>query len=122
MSGALVLYQAVQSLDDDVLRRIKRANIKKEAYEQIMVHVRGRGLRSLSDLILGLPGETLATHVGNTHQLLDAGTHEMHNFQSMLPKGLEMETEESRARFRFDTRFRVLPKNFGDYDGERLIR
>ena len=121
MSGALVLYQAVQSLDDDVLRQVKRANIKKEAYEQIMVHVRGRGLRSLSDLILGLPGETLKTHVDSIHMLLDAGTHEMHNFQSMMLKGSEMETLESRDRFKFDTRFRVLPKNFGEYDGERVF-
>ena len=40
-------------------KNIKRENISKEAYEQIMIHMRGRGLRSLSDLILGLPGETL---------------------------------------------------------------
>jgi hypothetical protein len=121
VSGALVLYQAVQSLDDSVLREVKRATIKKAAYEQIMVHVRGRGLRSLSDLILGLPGETLVSHVENIHTLLDAGTHEMHNFQSMMLKGSEMETLASRQRYRFDSRFRVLPKNFGEYDGERVF-
>ena len=117
VNGALVLYQAVQSLDDDALRNIKRANIKKEAYEQIMIHVRGRGLRSLSDLILGLPGETLATHLDGIRHLIDSGTHEMHNFQSMMLKGSEMETRKDREQFRFDTRFRVLPKNFGLYDG-----
>jgi radical SAM superfamily enzyme YgiQ (UPF0313 family) len=121
VSGALVLYQAVQSLDDRVLAEIKRSNIKKEAYEQIMVHVRGRGLRSLSDLILGLPGETLANHLQSIRQLLDAGTHEMHNFQSMMLKGSEMETLASRERYAFQTRFRVLPKNFGEYDGERVF-
>jgi len=121
VSGALVLYQAVQSLDDSVLREVKRASIKKDAYEQIMVHVRGRGLRSLSDLILGLPGETFTSHVDNIHTLLDAGTHEMHNFQSMMLKGSEMETLASRQRYRFDSRFRVLPKNFGEYDGERVF-
>jgi hypothetical protein len=121
VSGALVLYQAVQSLDDDVLRQIKRSNIKKEAYEQIMVHVRGRGLRSLSDLILGLPGETLQSHIASIGVLLDAGTHEMHNFQSMMLKGSEMDTTESRQKFKFDTRFRVLPKNFGDYDDQRVF-
>ena len=58
VNGALVLYQAVQSLDEDVLRNVKRQTIKLEAYEQLQVHMRGRGLRSNSDLILGLPGET----------------------------------------------------------------
>ena len=63
VSGALVLYQAVQSLDEEVLRNIKRQTINIEAYEQLQVHMRGRGLRSVSDLILGLPGETLHTHM-----------------------------------------------------------
>ena len=121
MSGALVLYQAVQSLDDRVLHQVRRSNIKKEAYEQIMVHVRGRGLRSLSDLILGLPGETSETHIAGIHTLLDAGTNEMHNFQSMMLKGSEMETLDSREKFQFTTRFRVLPKNFGEYEGERVF-
>jgi radical SAM superfamily enzyme YgiQ (UPF0313 family) len=121
VSGALVLYQAVQSLDDRVLKEVRRSNIKKEAYEQIMIHVRGRGLRSLSDLILGLPGDTYATHVQGIHTLLDAGTDEMHNFQSMMLKGSEMETVASRQKFQFDSRFRVLPKNFGEYDGERVF-
>jgi len=121
VSGALVLYQAVQSLDEGVLKQVKRQNIKTDAYEEVMIHVRGRGLRSLSDLILALPGETLASHLRNIHSLVNAGTHEMHNFQSMMLKGSEMETGESRARHRFDTRFRVLPKNFGEYHGERIF-
>lgn len=54
MNGALVLYRAVQSLDENVLRNVKRTTIKLEAYEQLQAHMRGRGLRSNSDLILGL--------------------------------------------------------------------
>jgi radical SAM superfamily enzyme YgiQ (UPF0313 family) len=121
VSGALVLYQAVQSLDETTLKNVKRGTIKLEAYEQIQVHIRGRGLRSNSDLILGLPGETLKTHVDAIHKLVDAGTSEMHNFQSMMLKGSEMEKLESRRLFRFDSRFRVLPKNFGVYGDEKVF-
>jgi len=46
VNGAIVLYQSVQSLDDDTLRNIKRQNISREAYEQVMIHIRGRGLRA----------------------------------------------------------------------------
>jgi len=121
VNGALVLYQAAQSLDDEVLKNVKRQTIKKDAYDEIMIHVRGRGLRSLSDLILGLPGESLDTHVRAIHELIDAGTHEMHNFQSMMLKGSELEKLESRLKYDFTTRFRVLPKNFGVYGGEKLF-
>ncbi|MGH9786259.1 MAG: hypothetical protein ACRD88_18990, partial [Terriglobia bacterium] len=45
----------------------------------------------------------------------------MHNFQAMMLKGAEMETLESRREFGFDTRFRVLPKNFGVYGDEKVF-
>lgn len=121
VSGAMVLYQAVQSLDENVLKKVKRQTIKLEAYEQLQVHMRGRGLRSLSDLILGLPGETLQTHLAAIDRLIDGGIDQMHNFQSMMLKGSEMETRESRDMFGFDTRFRVLPKNFGIYSDEPVM-
>src|SRR5947208_8598792 len=63
VSGALVRYQAVQSLDENVLRKIKRQTIKLDAYKALEVHMRGRCLKSISDLILGLPGESLSTHL-----------------------------------------------------------
>jgi radical SAM superfamily enzyme YgiQ (UPF0313 family) len=119
--GSIVVYQAVQSLDEDVLRRVKRQNIKLEAYEQLQVLIRGRGLRSSSDLILGLPGETLESHMNGIRNLLDAGTSKVNNFQLMMLKGTELEMIESRQAFQFDGRFRVLPKNFGIYGGEKVF-
>ena len=121
VSGALVLYQAVQSLDEHVLKNIKRSTIKLEAYEQILMHVRGRGMRSNSDLILCLPGETLKSHVESIHKLLDAGTSQVTNFQLMMLKGSELETVATRQQFHFETRFRVLPKNFGIYGDEKVF-
>ena len=121
VSGALVLYQAVQSLDEEVLRKVKRESIKLEAYKALEVHMRGRGLRSVSDLILGLPGESLQTHLKGLHSLLDSNIHQMHNFQAMMLKGAELESLESRQMFKFDTRFRVLPKNYGVYSGEKVF-
>jgi radical SAM superfamily enzyme YgiQ (UPF0313 family) len=121
VGGALVLYQAVQSLDDEVLRKIKRESIKLEAYKVLEVHMRGRGLRSVSDLILGLPGESLVSHLRGLHQLLDSNIHQMHNFQAMMLKGAELESLESRELFKFDTRFRVLPKNYGVYNDEKVF-
>src|SRR5712692_2162742 len=121
VSGALVVYQAVQSLNDDVLRNIKRSNIKLNAYEEVMIHIRGRGLRSNSDLIVGLPGETLQSHVCAIHSLIDAGTNQMHNLQLVLLKGSELEMLDTRKEFHFDTRFRVLPKNFGIYGDKKVL-
>ena len=121
VNGALVLYQAVQSLDENVLRNVKRTTIKLEAYEALQVHMRGRGLRSNSDLILGLPGETIGTHSKAIRKLLDSGISQVTNFQLMLLKGTELEMLESRNKFKFRSMWRVLPKNFGIYNGEKVF-
>jgi radical SAM superfamily enzyme YgiQ (UPF0313 family) len=121
VNGAMLLYQAVQSLDDDVLRNVKRQTIKMEAYEQLRVYVRGRGLRSNTDLILGLPGESYESHMRGIRKLLDAGLSRITNFQLMMLKGTELEQLETRKLFRFDTRFRILPKNYGLYGGEMVF-
>src|SRR5207248_7448579 len=49
VNGAMLLYQAVQSLDETVLRNVKRSTIKMQAYEQLRVYMRGPGLRSNTD-------------------------------------------------------------------------
>jgi radical SAM superfamily enzyme YgiQ (UPF0313 family) len=121
VSGALALYQAVQSLDENVLRKVKRETIKLDAYKALEVHMRGRGLKSISDLILGLPGESLDSHIRGLTTLLDGNIDQMHNFQAMMLKGSEMEKAESRELFGFDTRFRALPKNFGVIDDRRVF-
>ena len=121
VNGALMMYQAVQSLDEEVLENVKRQNIKLETYEEIQVHIRGRGLRSSSDLILGLPGETLESHINSLSKLIDSGTHRLNNFQSMMLKGSELETMEERKKFGFQTKFRLVPKNFGEYFGKKVF-
>ena len=69
-----------------------------------MIHMRGRGLRSLSDLILGLPGETLQTHL-ERHQQAARLRHER---DAQLPgddaEGLGAGDASSRATCSASTR------------------
>jgi radical SAM superfamily enzyme len=87
-------------MDENVLRNVKRQNIKLEAYGQLQVHLRGRGMRSGSDMILGLPGESLQSYLGGMGRLIDTGVTQMHNFQAMMLKGSEMETRLSSEEYR----------------------
>ena len=120
-SGALILMSAVQTMSEPVLVQIKRNNIKLEAYEQLSVYMRSRGLRSGSQTILCLPAETLESHVDGLNQLLDSGIDQLQNFQLMLLMGSEMETIKTRETFGFDSRFRVSPRCFGKYAGENVF-
>jgi radical SAM superfamily enzyme YgiQ (UPF0313 family) len=121
VNGALVFYQAVQSLDDEVLENIQRANIKLDSYKALQTHIKGRGLRSSSDLILGLPGESMEKHLNSLEKLINSGTDKLNNFQAMLLKGSEMESVAVREKFNFVTRFRLLPKCHGHYFNENVF-
>jgi len=116
VGGALMFWQAVQSVDADVLDNVRRKNIKLESYEKLQVYMRGRGLKSSADLILGLPGDTLDSHVRGILRLVESGAMKLNNFQGMMLKGTELERLESRRRHGLVTRFRLIAKSFGIYD------
>lgn len=118
LNGALVMYQAVQSLDFDVLVNVKRSNIRLDAYEKLQTYIRGRGLRSNSDVILGLPGETFDKHVYSLTALINSGTNNLTSFQAILLNGSEMNTLDTKNNFGIIPKYRLLPKSFGKYFGE----
>jgi radical SAM superfamily enzyme YgiQ (UPF0313 family) len=121
VNGAMVFYQAVQSLDDEVLENIQRDNIKLSAYSDLQIYIKGRGLKSSSDLILGLPGESLVKHLYSLEKLINSGTDKLNNFQSMLLKGSELEMQATREKYGFTTMYRLLPKCHGIYFGEKVF-
>jgi len=55
--GAVTL--AVQSLDPDTLKIIKRANIKFDTFSELAATFRKNGIPTYTELIMGMPGETL---------------------------------------------------------------
>lgn len=66
---------ALQSMDPGVLVHIKRKNIK-DAIEPLLERYKAAGIPTYSELILGLPGETLGSFKCGVGALLDAGQHE----------------------------------------------
>ena len=55
--GAVTL--AVQSLDPDTLKIVKRANIKFDTFSELASTFRKNGIPTYTELIMGMPGETL---------------------------------------------------------------
>ena len=119
--GKLPMTAAVQSLDPVVLDNIERSNIKLETYTQIQREVQAQGLQSYGELILCLPGETKESFMNGVRDLLDAGVKRVSAHQLMLLHGAPLSTPDSRERFGFTTRFRIVALNIGDYTGEPVV-
>jgi radical SAM superfamily enzyme YgiQ (UPF0313 family) len=56
---------SVQTFDPNTLKVIKRANIKFSSFKDLVTKFDSEGLQSYTELIMGLPGETVATYKRN---------------------------------------------------------
>lgn len=116
INGALRLSGTVQSLDDDVLRNIKRSNIRTEEIMQLALAASRIGANSYSEIILGLPGDSRAAHFKSIRTIVEADFNTVCLYQLMLLPGTELATEESVTRWRMETRYRLIPRCYGYYD------
>ena len=119
--GALPMTAAVQSMNPEVLKNIKRSNIKLETFQELQDELQKQGMQSYGELILSLPGESKQTFMHSVKDLLDAGSSRISAHQLMLLHGAEMATPESRDKFGLRTNFRVVARNIGNYTGEPVI-
>ena len=119
--GILPMTSAVQSTNPEVLLNIKRSNIKLEAYSEIQKELIAQGMQSYGELILCMPGETKASFMKSVEGLLDSGVKRISAHQLMLLHGAPLNDPESRAKWQFNTKFRVVARNIGKYAGEPVV-
>ena len=64
-----------QSMDEQVLKNIGRKNIRVDFFRNLLVKYKELGIDTLSELILGLPGETYDSFCKGVNVLLESGQH-----------------------------------------------
>ena len=122
LKGALRLTGSVQSLDEEVLRNVRRSNL--DAQQRLHLAQEGNliGASSQSEVILGLPGDTVEKHFHTIGGLMEAGFREIKMYQLMVLAGTELAAPETRVRFGLQTRYRVIPRSFSDYQVDAQSR
>lgn len=113
--GALRLSGAVQSLSEEVLKNIRRNNIRTDQLMDLAKQARELGSNVYSESILAMPGDSVKTHIETNRILLDAGFQFIRNYPLMMLMGVEMSAEETRQKFEMKTGFRVMSQCFGVY-------
>jgi tRNA A37 methylthiotransferase MiaB len=85
------LTLSVQSLDLDVLENIRRKNMEMNKLEEVFELCDQRNIPAYTELILGLPGETLDTWKKNFYALYELNQHTgITVFQAQLLENAEM--------------------------------
>ena len=95
---------SVQSMDDDVLKIIKRKNMQSSHLGAMMDLLNSEGIGSYTELILPLPGETTETWRNGLAQVLDIGQHNSIEiwFHQIL-ENAQSNQPDHKNEFGFDT-------------------
>jgi radical SAM superfamily enzyme YgiQ (UPF0313 family) len=122
INGALRLSGSVQSLDEIVLKNIKRSNINVDQIMDLALSASKIGANSYSEIILGLPGDTVEGHLRSIRIIVDADFNICCLYQLMLLPGTDLASDESVENWKMVTRYRAIPRCYGYFDlfGEQI--
>jgi len=113
------LTLSVQSLDVDVLENIRRKNMEMNKLEEVFELCEQRNIPTYTELILGLPGETLTTWKDNFWKLFRMGNHTgLTVFQAQLLENAEMNLLQKKL-FKIGSQ-RVTDYFSGSYSNEHI--
>lgn len=122
LNGTLRLTMSVQSTNPEILSNIKRDNISLDAMMSLAPKIKEAGLRTYSEIILSLPGETYETHLQTVRDLASANIDFIKAYTLMLLAGSELATPAQREKWGFVTKFRPLTMDFAELsNGRRVI-
>jgi len=116
LQGALSVAASLQSTDPEVLKGINRSNISIEALRGMVSSARDAEAGTYTELILGLPGDSVDRHRQSLSDVTNAGLGIVRMYQLILLPQTQMSTPQSRHEHGFVTRFRINPRCFGVYD------
>jgi len=95
---------SLQSTDSDVLRIIKRKNMKVNLFSDLVKQYRNAQIPTYTEIILGLPGESLETFCHGINELLIAGQHDSINiYHAMMLPNAELNSEQQRTEHQLVT-------------------
>ena len=122
LKDTLSINMAVQSMDPLVLKNIERSNIKLDHYTAIAEELNTQGRPQMAEVIVPLPGETWGSHLEGVRHLLDSNvSHVIVHTLQMLHGTPYKDSAAYRREHGFVCKFRVVPLDFGLYDGRPLF-
>lgn len=113
---------ARQSNDAQVLRNIRRQNIKIEAYNRLQLKFNAGDVPVYSELILGLPGETYETWITGIEEMLQSGIkNQLFVYLCQVYPNTEMAAPEYQKEFGIITKRIELTEIHGKIRSTDLI-
>ena len=112
---------SMQSMDEQVLNNIERSNIKLDHMIEVNSDLRKKGRTTSTELIVPLPGESKETFITGLNNVINSKVSRIVIYTLMMLHGTDFKIPEYREKFKYKTKFRIVPLNFGEYDGQKIF-
>ena len=112
---------SMQSMDEQVLNNIERSNIKLDHMIDVNSDLRRKGRTTNTELIMPLPGETKETFIRGLNNVINSKVSRITIYTLMMLHGTDFKLPEYRKKFEYVAKFRIVPLNFGEYDGKKIF-
>ena len=112
---------SVQSMNPETLEIIKRKNIPLEEYAKLQSELKKRGMSSIAELIIPMPKETKESFFNGVKILSNYGVEFIIPYTTMLLKSTPLASKEFREKYGLVPKFRIIPKQFGEYNGKKCF-
>ena len=104
--GSIMIRAAVQSMNESTLKSVKRKNLPVDVLKSFS----SDGVEAYSDVMLGLPGETLISYMEGFYELIDRNIDEFSMPTTLLLKGTPLETDSEKLTWGLKGKYRVIPE------------
>lgn len=94
---------SLQSMNDDVLKVIKRSNISLQAYADLQRALNELQIPNYTELILGLPEETTTSFLDTIERIVDLDPSDLRVYPLKLFPNAEISTKETREKYKIHT-------------------
>ena len=121
LKDSMPLWMSVQSLDKGVLKNVRRDNISTDHMLALYPAIKDANLQTRAEVILGLPGETHENHMTTLRELIRARMDEIQVHTCMLLDGSEMGTPNERKKWKLNTKFRILQRDFVELSNGKKV-
>ncbi len=115
LQGSLQFTASVQSMDPEVLKNVRRENISYEVLIDSAKRALSNDATTRSEVILGLPGDTLAKHRQALFKLIDADIRCLLTYTLIFLEGTELATAEGRKKWNLESKYRINAGAMGSY-------
>lgn len=114
----LPLNLSVQSMSDVVLKNVNRKNQSIEEFENMRQFAVENNMMMSTELICGLPGETLESYCQGFEELLANGFESITAGPLTLIKGSGLVTDDCREKYKFKTKYGLIRNNVTKFDNQ----